>query len=217
MCLYEQSWIFTCISDYKNYIWFYLWILKNNYFCYFDMFPTVCHHSSFALLWNSQMCVCTQLSVTSCWWVPVCLCSEGGPGPQAGGAGVRSEHERRRSASQRQLRPHPPEQAGWLLPQGVSADRYRQTHARQLLERNCGLHQQRAILTPPFPKHTPAFCCHSLTFTLPHGSVLSDCFLFRVNESEALMICVVCWQTFLLCHHWRNAHTRLLHYLFCTM
>ncbi len=100
------------------------------------MFPTVCHHSSFALLWNSQMCVCTQLSVTSCWWVPVCLCSEGGPGPQAGGAGVRSEHERRRSASQRQLRPHPPEQAGRLLPQGVSADRYRQTHARKLLERD---------------------------------------------------------------------------------
>ncbi len=75
------------------------------------------------------------------------------------------------------------------------------------------LHQKRVTV----PKHTPAFCCHSLTFILslfnfPHGSVLSDCFLFRLNESEALMICVVCWQTFLLCHH-----TRLLHYLFCTM
>ncbi len=137
MCVF----IWTNMNIYL-YIWLYkLYLIlfmnfKKQLFCYFDMFPTVCHHSSFALLWNSQMCVCTQLSVTSCWWVPVCLCSEGGPGPQAGGAGVRSEHERRRSASQRQLRPHPPEQAGRLLPQGVSADRYRQTHARKLLERD---------------------------------------------------------------------------------
>lgn len=95
-----------------------------NNICAILMFPTV-----YALLYCEIVrCVfalrfCDMLLMGFC----VCLCSEGGTGPQAGGGGVRSEHERRRSASQRRLRPHPPEQAGRLLSQGVSADRYRQT------------------------------------------------------------------------------------------
>lgn len=96
-----------------------------NFFCMLHLLYVIIT----ALLYceNSHMPVCIAASIYDIFLMCsyVYLCTQGRPGPQTGGGGVRSEHQGRRSAFQRQLRSHPPEQAGRHLPQGVSAYRYR--------------------------------------------------------------------------------------------